>query len=50
MAEKKKDYGYIGAVPSAGAAVVKAPCAKLVRKNPVVRRGGDLRIGKGGKV
>ena len=40
--------GYIGSVPSAGAAVVKAPEQKVVKKSPVVHRGNDLRV-KGSK-
>lgn len=46
MAEKNGSCGYIGAVPNAGAAVVKAPHQKTVKKAPAVRRGGDLRCGK----
>jgi len=46
MAEKNTHCGYIGGVPSAGAAAVKAPNQKAVRKNPAVRRGADLRVGK----
>lgn len=46
MAEKNGGCGYIGSVPNAGAAVVKAPNQKTVGKKPTVRRGEDLRTGK----
>ncbi len=46
MAEKNGRCGYIGAVPNAGAAAVKAPNQKTVKKDPTVHRGGDLRTGK----
>ena len=41
--------GYTGSVPSSGAAVVKAPNQKPVKKSVTVHRGEDLRSGKGKK-
>ena len=41
--------GYTGAVPQSGAAVVKAPNQKTVKKSPTVHRGSDLRVGKSSK-
>ena len=46
MAGKNEKCGYIGAIPSAGAAVVKAPHQTPVKKNVTVHRGRDLRTGK----
>lgn len=46
MAEKNGGCGYIGSVPNAGAAAVKAPNQKTVSKKPTVHRGTDLRTGK----
>ena len=46
MASKTGNSGYVGGVPSAGAAVVKAPNQKAVRKNATVHRGRDLRTGR----
>lgn len=48
MASKTGNSGYIGGVPNSGAAVVKAPNQKTVKKSPVVHRGNDLRA-KGSK-
>lgn len=46
MAEKNGKCGYIGSVPNAGAAVVKAPHQKTAGKRPGAHRGDDLRTGK----
>lgn len=46
MAEKKPAFGYVGSVPSSGAAVVKAPHEVPVAKSVTVHRGEDLRAGK----
>lgn len=46
MAAKNEGCGYIGEVPNAGAAVVKAPHQKTVKKNVTAHRGSDLRTGK----
>lgn len=45
-AGKNEGCGYIGAIPNSGAAVVKAPAGKPVKKNVTVHRGRDLRTGK----
>lgn len=47
MASKTGNSGYIGRVPNAGAAVVKAPNQKTVQKSPTVHRGNDLRVKSG---
>ena len=46
MAGKNENSGYIGAIPNAGAAVVKAPHQVTVKKNVTAHRGSDLRAGK----
>lgn len=46
MASKTGNSGYIGRVPNSGAAVVKAPNQRTVKKNVTAHRGSDLRTGK----
>ena len=48
-AAKNGNCGYIGSVPNAGVAQVKAPHQTTVKKSMTVHRGSDLRTGKSGK-
>ncbi len=41
--------GYEGKITNKGAQMVKAPFAQPAGKDPKVKTGGDLRVGKKGK-